>query len=152
MNQKNLVLEKNYKIHAAGELWTVPEISFVRRENGQLMLTKEEIDRVNSSIANVLCSDETELTWDQFDFLCKTTMTKYSHIASMLRIDKSTVSKWKSGKLDYSASFVLKQFFWQKIFADHLNEKRADSIESQLKNMGKKAVDEKWTGRVSRAA
>lgn len=152
MSKNGLHVEKNYKINTAGEIWNIPHIQFVRRPDGQLALTKEEIDRVNNAIANVICSDEKELTWDQFDFLCKITVTKYTQISSMLKIDKSTVSKWKTGKIDYPTSVLLKQHFWEKIFAPHLKKKRADSFDAQLKSMGEKAIVEKWAERVSRAA
>jgi hypothetical protein len=152
MAKKDTVIEKNYKIQVAGELWTIPEICFFRDAKGLLYLSKEEIDKINRSIANFICSDNKELTWEQFDFLCKSTATKYSKIAEMLRIDKSTVSKWKSSKLDFLASFVLKQYFWNKIFAEYLNEKTLDTIELQLGKMGKKAIEEKWTISINRAA
>jgi hypothetical protein len=152
MKKQEKIIEKNYKIHAAGDLWSIPEVHFVRNSVGELSLTKQEIDKINASIANYICSQDKELTWGQFDFLCKVTATKYSQIASMLRIDKSTVSKWKNGKLDYLASFVLKQYFWQTIFAEYLKEVRGHAIDDQLKNMGEKAIKEKWANAIGRAA
>lgn len=152
MKKQEKIIEKNYKIHAAGELWSIPEVSFVRNSTGELALTKEEIDKINGSIGNYICSQSSELTWEQFDFLCKVTSTRYTQIADMLKIDKSTVSKWRNGNLDYLASYVLKQYFWQIIFSDFLKGSRSHVIDDQLKNMGEKAIKEKWAKAIGRAA
>ena len=152
MKKQEKIIEKNYKIHAAGELWSIPEVSFVRNSTGELALTKEEIYKINGSIGNYICSQSSELTWEQFDFLCKVTSTRYTQIADMLKIDKSTVSKWRNGNLDYLASYVLKQYFWQIIFSDFLKGSRSHVIDDQLKNMGEKAIKEKWAKAIGRAA
>jgi hypothetical protein len=152
MTKQEKIVEKNYKIHTAGAVWVIPEVYFTRNSTGELSLTKEELDKINGSIANHICSQEKELTWEQFDFLCKITITKYAQIADMLHIDKSTVSKWKNGKLEYLASFVLKQYFWQKVFSKFLEDTRGGSIDDQLKNMGEKAIKEKWAKSIGRAA
>jgi hypothetical protein len=152
MKKQDKIIEKDYKIHAAGELWSIPEVSFVRNSTGELSMTKQEIDKINGAIANFICSQDKELTWEQFEFLCKITVTKYAQIASMLKIDKSTVSKWKNSKLDYLASFVLKQYFWQSIFSRFLKDSRGSAINEQLKNMGEKAIKKKWTKPIRHAA
>lgn len=145
MKERTIIVEKNYKMQAAGQLWEIPEVHFEKAPDGKLWLSSGEIRKINAAIANSICATEDILNWEQFDFLCQITAMRYRDIADMLKLDKSTISRWKTAKMDFATSFVLKQFFWSVIFEDKLqNKKRQTKLTEQLQNQGKKALDEHW--------
>jgi hypothetical protein len=106
--------EKNHPIHAAGRLWTVPTISLTELPDGTLAVAQAELARVHRGIANAICGSPGQLSQDDLEFLCDVSDTTFAQVANQLRVDKSTISKWRSRGADVPLiySLYLKKFFW----------------------------------------
>jgi formate dehydrogenase maturation protein FdhE len=150
-------LFENYRIQAAGTIW---EFEFVEMESdseGKTLLKATEIQRINRSIANALCSEARPLTPDELEFLSKITRTRNTEIAARVYADPSTVTRWKEKKsIPALESEVLKEFFWNKLFSAELEKitkkKTQSSGAAALQRLGETAVENSWAGKPRRAA
>lgn len=114
--------EKNHPMHAAGRLWTVPTIALTELPDGTLAVSQAELTRVHRGIANAICGSPGQLSQDDLEFLCDVSDTTFAEVANQLRVDKSTISKWRSRGADVPLiySLYLKKFFWFLLFGQEL--------------------------------
>lgn len=147
----------NYRIQAAGTIWEFESVEMESDVDGETLLGASEIERINHSIANALCSEPSLLTPDELEFLAKITRTRNIEIAARVFADPSTVTRWKE-KLAIPAleSEVLKKYFWNKIFAEELENLTKKKVKadgaSTLIRLGETAVENSGAGKESRAA
>ncbi len=126
MAQKKFIAEKkvykNYPYHAAGKVWTIPQVTFVIGPDKSLGLTPSELRRISFAIANEIIGSPKPLSPDELDFLRDITATKYSDIAKVLGTARSNISLWREpGKeVPRLHSLAIKRWFWVKIFASEL--------------------------------
>ena len=113
---------KNYPYHAAGKVWTIPQVTFVIGPDNSLGLTPSELRRLNFAIANEIIGSPESLSPVELEFLCDITTTRYSDIAQVLGTARSNVSLWREpGKeVPRFHSLALKRWFWVKLFASEL--------------------------------
>lgn len=121
--EPEIVTERDYRYHAAGRIWLVPELHLIRLPDKSLGLPQTEIDRVQRAIANELCGADTPMTGEEFEFLCDVVAVPYALVAQALQLDPSTLSKWRdSGRpMPHIRSLFLKRWFWFRLFGDRLS-------------------------------
>lgn len=68
-----IVVEKNYKFPAAGEVWEFQEVKFIRLPDGSLSIDAMELDKMHNTIATEILATDEPLTGDEFEFLCEFT-------------------------------------------------------------------------------
>lgn len=120
------VIEKDYRYHEAGRVWVVKELRLTKLPDGTLGLSQAEIDRVHRAIANEVCGDEHPLTGEEFEFLCAAAGVTFSEAASVVHVDRSTLTKWRdSGRpMPVLRSLFLKRWFWFTLFGDGVAEQQ----------------------------
>ncbi len=147
----------SYRIQAAGTIWEFESVEVETDADGKTLLRATEIERINRSIANVLCSEPMPLTPEELEFLAKIARTRNTEIAARVYADPSTVTRWKEKKsIPALESEVLKEFFWNKLFAVEMEKLTKKKIHadgpSTLRRLGETAVENSWAGKPRRAA
>jgi len=114
--------ELNYPYAAAGRVWIIPTYKLNVLRDGTLVVTKSELDRVNRAIGNEICGSADNLTVEELDFLCDITATTYVELASILDMNRSSLSRWKKPGIvpSKSTSNLIKRWFWMKLFGAEL--------------------------------
>lgn len=113
--------ETQHPFFSAGRFWTVRELTLTVLPDGTTGISQAESDRIHRAIANQICGDASDLTWDEFDFLCALTGTRFSAVSLHLGIHKSTVSRWRqAGRVPHLPSLAVKRWFWLQLFGDDL--------------------------------
>ena len=148
---------ENYRIQAAGTIWEFETVEMESDAEGKTLLKATEIERINRSIANALCSEPSPLSPDELEFLAKITRTRNTEIAARVYADPSTVTRWKEKKaIPALESEVLKEYFWNKLFAAEMEKLTKKKIQadgaSSLRRLGETAVENSWAGKPRRAA
>ena len=77
---------ENYRIQAAGTIWDFESVEMESDVDGKTLLRASEIERINRSIANALCSEPSPLTPDELEFLAKITRARNIEIAASVLI------------------------------------------------------------------
>ena len=115
-------VKKNYPYQAAGRTWTVPELRLSSLPDGSAAISEEEIQRIHRAIANEICGGDASLTMAELEFLCDVTETTFADVAKVLKIHRSTVTRWrKTGEVPKTVmSLVLKKRFWSLLFGQSL--------------------------------
>ncbi|NOY25900.1 MAG: hypothetical protein GXP62_08520 [Oligoflexia bacterium] len=113
---------QDYRYHAAGRIWLVPELKLLHLPDGTLGLPQTEINRVHRAISNALCGSSDPLTGEEFEFLCDTASVSFAQVAEALHLDRSTLSKWRDSArpMPHVRSLFLKRWFWFRLFGDEL--------------------------------
>lgn len=118
--------EKNIKMDVAGCLWTISTVTLTQDIEGDFGITALEYKKIHDSIAIEIFNKDGSLTFKEFDFLCSISDTMYTDAATVIRVNKSTISHWKKATennsknaLSYADSVLLKNFFWKKLFEDN---------------------------------
>ena len=119
-------IETQCQYHAAARLWVIPQIEYTQLPDGTSGISAAEINKLNRAIANHLCGEAEALTSPELDFLCDVAGSTLSQLASMLRMDKSAISRWRSGNrgIPHSASWILKRWFWYRLFGEESKESK----------------------------
>ena len=148
---------ENYRIRAAGTTWEFDSVEMESAADGKTLVRAAEVERINRSIANALCSDPNPFTPDELDFLAKIIRTRNTEIAARVYADPSTVTRWKEKKaIPALESEVLKEFFWNKIFSAEIEKLTKKKIQadgaSSLRRLGETALENSWAGKPRRAA
>ena len=148
---------ENYRIQAAGTIWEFESVEMESAADGKILVGAAEVQRINRSIANALCSEPSPLSPDELEFLAKITRTRNTEIAARVYADPSTVTRWKEMKaIPALESEVLKEYFWNKIFAAEMEKLTKKKIQadgaSSLRRPGETSVQNSWAGSPRRAA
>ncbi len=85
--------ERNYPYAVAGRVWIIPTYTLTVLRDGDLAVLKSELDRVHRAIGNEICGSSANLTVDELDFLCDVTGTTYAELASVLDMNRSSLSR-----------------------------------------------------------
>jgi DNA-binding transcriptional regulator YiaG len=119
---------KNHEYDAAGRRWIIPSVKLAQLPgSNDYAISLTEIQRIHRGIIHALCTDPTDLTFAEFEFLCDATETTQTEAATVLGLHKSALSKWKardSGPTGIMSS-ALKRFFWFKHFAERVSRVKA---------------------------
>jgi hypothetical protein len=117
-----------YELQIAGRAWAIDPMKLMMDPQGQRQLTEADIRMLRLAVANCICNEDSELRQAEFELLCELTRSSYKEVATYLRKDKSTVSRWANkAQIDYAESRLLKDYFWNKLFGD-LDRRRSDLI------------------------
>lgn len=119
-------IETDCPFHAAGRRWTIPEVRYTRLPDGSTGVDGEELDRIHRAVANEVCGEADTLSSTELDFLSDLTGATLADLAAFLHVDKSTVSRWRSGSrgVPHSAGWLLKRWFWYQLFGEGLTATR----------------------------
>jgi len=119
--------EQDQPFHAAGRVWIIPEIHFTTLPDGSTGVDGDEIDRIHTAILNEICGDQAPLTPDELDFILDATGGSLTELAQLLRMDKSSVSRWRSGSrsVPSPASWLIKRWAWYRTFGIEMGARRA---------------------------
>jgi len=137
MNSDEIV-KKNHQIEVAGKLWTFPEVRYVRDHTGALGVSISDLMRYQEAVAVHICTSDGELTVSEFELVCSVAGMKISDLATEMRMDRTTVSKWRnlrSGEdprkktLAYVYSIVIKSIILKKLMSSI--ERRDEEMEKQ---------------------
>ena len=117
-------VKRNYPYQAAGRTWAVPTLRLTSLPDGSAAISEDEIERIHRAIANEVCGDPGNLTMPELEFLCDVTDTSFADVAGVLRIHRSTVTRWRQGgEVPGSVmSLVLKKWFWFQLFGSSLGK------------------------------
>ncbi len=117
-----------YELMIAGRSWQVDPLKLMLDAQGQQHLSESNIRLLRLAVANCICNEDSELRQAEFEMLCELTRSSYKEVATYLRKDKSTVSRWANkSHIDYAESRLLKDYFWNKLFGD-LDRRRSDLL------------------------
>lgn len=132
------VIMKNHQIEIAGKLWTFPEIRYVRDHTGALGISIKDLMRYQETVAIHICTSDGELSVSEFELLCSVSDSKIPELAEEMRMDRSTLSKWRNLKanedprtktIGYVYSVVIKGIILRKIMASF--DQRDDEAQKQ---------------------
>lgn len=120
-------IETQCQYHAAARLWVIPQIEYTQLPDGTSGISAAEINKLNRAIANHICGEAEALTSQELDFLCDVADSTITEVAAVLRMDKSAISRWRSGDrgIPHSASWILKRWFWYRLFG---RESKGDKV------------------------
>lgn len=109
-----------YKIEVGASTYAFHDVALQKSASGKWTLTVGIIEKMKLAICAVIFSEDTQLTCAELEFVAKVAKLNMSDIAKLLKVDKSTVSKWRkdSGLVPYADSFVLKNKLPEIIFSD----------------------------------
>jgi len=120
--------EGAYELEIAGRSWHIDPIKLISDAQGHGQLSEADIRVLRLAVANCICNEDSELRQAEFELLCELTRSSYKEVATYLRKDKSTVSRWANkAQIDYAESRLLKDYFWNKLFGD-LERRRSDLL------------------------
>ena len=116
--------ERNYPYAVAGRVWILPTYELTVLRDGSLVVLQRELDRVHRAIGNEICGSPENLTVDELDFLCDITGTTYTELATVLDMNRSSLSRWKKPGVvpSRASSNLIKRWFWMKLFGADLSE------------------------------
>lgn len=137
MNSDEIV-KTNHQIEVAGKLWTFPEVRYVRDHTGALGVSISDLMRYQEAVTIHVCTSDGELTVSEFELVCSVAGMKTADLATEMRMDRSTISKWrnlKSGEdprkktIAYVYSIVVKSIILKKLMSSI--ERRDEEVEKQ---------------------
>lgn len=134
------VTKKDYEMNIAGRLWKVPEITF-QNKRGSLFLNQEEIKKWHMAVANVICSEKSDLSIEEFLFLLDVAKIRKCEIAKTLHLNPSTITAWvkRGDNLPRAYSYYLKKWFWDVLF----EENRTKDLWEELRQNSEYACEKK---------
>ncbi len=121
-------IDQTHELEIAGRSWHIDAMRLMADANGQPQLSDADAKLLRLAVANCICNEDSELRRAEFELLCDLTRSSYKEVATYLRKDKSTVSRWANKThIDYAESRLLKDYFWNKLFGD-VERRRSDLI------------------------
>ena len=118
--------ESDQQFHAAGRLWVVPEIRFAVLPDGATGISAAEINRIHRAVLNEICGESAPLSPRELDFLLDVTGASLTELAQLLRMDKSSISRWRHGSraIPSPASWLIKRWAWYRTFGADMAARR----------------------------
>lgn len=117
-------VKRNHPYQAAGRMWSVRALRLTSLPDGSAAISEEDIQRIHCAIANGICGDPGKLTMADVEFLCDVSRASFTGVAGVLRVHRSTVTRWRqTGEVPGSVmSLVQKKWFWFRLFGDSLGK------------------------------
>jgi len=120
--------ESHQQFHAAGRLWVIPEIRFTVLPDGSTGIDGDELDRIHTAILNEICGEPGPLAPAELDFILDVAQASLTELAQLLRMDKSSISRWRSGSrtIPSPPSWLIKRWAWYRTFGADLAARRVN--------------------------
>ncbi len=121
---QNREIIPSYPYMTAGRTWIIPNVYLSTAPDGEVIISGTEIRRMQTIVANEVCGQASNLSPDEFEFLCDITGTKFNEVAEFLGVTKGSITFWKRpGKIvPLNESLRLKRWFWRKVFESYLTK------------------------------
>lgn len=121
---QNREIIPSYPYMTAGRTWIIPNVYLSTAPDGEVIISGTEIRRMQTIVANEVCGQASNLSPDEFEFLCDITATKFNEVAEFLGVTKGSITFWKRpGKIvPLNESLRLKRWFWRKVFESYLTK------------------------------
>jgi hypothetical protein len=119
MNAHDEKCLKEYKIKVGTRTYIFQNIALERSPIGKWVITYGKVQEMMKAVAATILADkEQALTFDELEHLAQTADLSMAKIADMIKVDRSTITKWKKGDgmVPYTESYCLKDKLPQLIF------------------------------------
>jgi DNA-binding transcriptional regulator YiaG len=110
---------KEYKMKVGAKTYVFQNVKLEKSPIGKWVITYGKIQEMMKSVAAKILADKDQaLTFDELEHLADTAELSMAKIAEMIKVDRSTITKWKKGDgiVPYTESYCLKDKLPQLIF------------------------------------
>jgi hypothetical protein len=119
MNAHEEKFLKEYKIKVGTKTYVFQNVSLEKSPIGKWVVTYGKVhDMMKAVAATILADKEQALTFDELEHLAQTAEVSMAKIAELIKVDRSTITKWKKGDgmVPYTESYCLKDKLPKLIF------------------------------------
>lgn len=110
---------EEFRIEVGPQTYTFHDIPLERSVSGKWSLSHSSVQHMMQAVSALILADKDQaLTFPELEHLAKTAELSMAKIADLIKIDRSTITKWKrnEGLIPYSDSYCLKDKLPKIIF------------------------------------
>ncbi len=110
---------KEYKIKLGPKTYIFQNIALEKSPIGKWTLSYDKMHQMMKAVAATILADkEKALSFDELEHLADTAELSMAKIADLIKVDRSTITKWKKGdgSIPYADSYCLKDKLPKIIF------------------------------------